>query len=120
MVDWASGTGILHGNRSSIIYTPVHTGVTALDDFQFTMAIRTGQYTSLDIITFIWCFIKLVNRDKGVLFLSKVRHGFLIVVTLHCFFAYQFHNNQKSYQGKNVSHWVPLKVNSSMMLYYYN
>ena len=44
----------------------------ALDDFRFTMPIRTGQYASLDMITFIIQYILLnrFNRDKGVLFLS--------------------------------------------------
>ena len=41
-----SGTGILHGNRSSDMYTLVHIGENALDDFQFTVTICTGQYES--------------------------------------------------------------------------
>ena len=37
-----SGTGRLHDNRSSDMYTLVSIGATALDDFQFTMVFYTG------------------------------------------------------------------------------
>ena len=53
-----SGTGRLHGNRSSGIASRVGTETIALDDFRFTMAIHTGQYASFDMISFIICFIK--------------------------------------------------------------
>ena len=45
-----TGTSILHGNRSSDMYTLVHIGENALDDFQFTVAICTGQYASFRYI----------------------------------------------------------------------
>ena len=65
----------------------------ALDDFQFAIAIHTGQYASFDTISFIICFL---NGDNGALFLPKAGRAFLIVTTLQCFL-------QKSYQGKDVS-----------------
>ena len=48
-----SGTGRLHGCEQ---YTRVGTETIALDDFQFTMAIHTGQYASFDTISFIIMF----------------------------------------------------------------
>ena len=52
-----SGTGRLHGNRSSGYYR-VGTEAVALDKFRFTMAIHTGEYVSFDTISSIICLIK--------------------------------------------------------------
>ena len=52
-----SDTGRLHGNISSGVATRVGTETIALDNFQFPMAIYTGQYASFDMISFIICFI---------------------------------------------------------------
>ena len=51
-----SGTGRLHGSRSSGSYTRVGTEMIAIDDFEFAMAIHTGQYPSFDTISFIIMF----------------------------------------------------------------
>ena len=69
------------------------------------MAICTGQYISVDMISFIMqyvCLLNQLNGEKLALFLPEARCAFLIVAALQ-FFAYQLHNSQKSYQGKNMS-----------------
>ena len=49
-----NGTDRLHGN-SKIDY---HAVMIALDNFQFTMAIHTGQYISFDILSTSLCLMK--------------------------------------------------------------
>ena len=53
--DRLSGTGKFHSNRLSGV---LRVEMIVLDDFRFTVAIRTDQYTSIDMISFIICFIK--------------------------------------------------------------
>ena len=48
------------------------------------------------------CLLNQLNGEKSALFLPEARCAFLIVAALQ-FFAYQLHNSQKSYQGKNMS-----------------
>ena len=66
-----------------------------MTDFWFTTVIRTGQYISLDIISFIICFIKW---DKGTLFLPEAGHTFIVVV-LCIAFCLPVHNSPKSYHN---------------------
>ena len=48
-----SGTGRLHGILDRVVYYRVGIETIALDDFQFAMAIHTGQHASFDTISFI-------------------------------------------------------------------
>ena len=67
-----SSTGRLHGNRLSSILL----GTILLGNFQFVMAIHTGQYTSYDKINFIM-FLNCFEGDRGALLLPEARHAFI-------------------------------------------
>lgn len=74
----------------------------ALDDFQFSIAIHTGQYASLDAIYHYVLSIWL-NGDRKALLLPKARCAFQLLPLCYIYNCFSFTGSitvKKSYHDK--------------------